>query len=160
MTDQPVDDQPVGEHGRIVVGVDGSPASQEALRWALDEGRRREAVVEAVMAWTYPPLTYAPLLVGPPTFAHDDFEESARAELDAAIEAVLAGKGEPERFERAVVEGSATHVLLELARRADLLVVGYRGKGGFRDLLLGSVAHQCAAHSECPVVIVRGPARR
>ena len=54
-----------------------------------------------------------------------------------------------------IVEGQAARVLVEAARGAELLVVGSRGLGGFRSLLLGSVGQQCAHHALCPVVIVR-----
>jgi nucleotide-binding universal stress UspA family protein len=85
----------------------------------------------------------------------DDLEESARAglarTLDAAPETL-----EGIAVERHVGEGSAAVVLTEAADDADLLVVGSRGLGGFKELLLGSVGHQCAQRSPCPVVIVRG----
>ena len=144
--------------GKIVVGVDLSPASAEALRWALDEATRRGWSVEAVHAWSYPALTHVPGIVAAPVFAHDDLQSEAMTELDEAVDAVLAdlpASNQSVRVDRAVVEGGAALRLVERAGDADLLVVGHRGLGGFRTLLLGSVAHQCAAHAPCPVVIVR-----
>jgi nucleotide-binding universal stress UspA family protein len=89
----------------------------------------------------------------------DDLEEAAKAGLSAALDAAaetLAGLD----VERRVVEGSAAVVLTEAAADADLLVVGSRGLGGFKELLLGSVGHQSAQHAPCPVVIVRGAAAK
>lgn len=137
---------------RIVVGVDGSEPSARALAWAVDEGRRRRATVEAVHAWTYPPMTFVTGLVPPPTFAHDDLVAEARAALDEAVDALGARSA---GVARVLQEGTAARVLLDRAAGADLLVVGSRGRGGFSGLLLGSVSQQCAHHSPCPLVIVR-----
>ena len=137
---------------RIVVGVDGSNASQAALKWAVAEGRLREATVDAVHAWTYPAATYITGLVPPPTFAHDDLAAEAGAILDEACDRL----GDAAAGVRRIVdEGTPAARLLERAAGADLLVVGSRGRGGFSGLLLGSVSQQCAHHAPCPVVIVR-----
>lgn len=142
---------------RIVVGVDGSKESQNALRWALTEARLRGAAVEAVHVWRYPAWTYAPVILTPPVFAHDDLVAEARSVLDHAVDAVLAGGPDGPTVERVVVEGGAAEQLVDRAdtQGASLLVVGHRGRGGFAGLLLGSVANQCAAHAGCPVVVVR-----
>ena len=55
-----------------------------------------------------------------------------------------------------VIQGNAAQVLLDVARDADLLVVGSRGHGGFTGALLGSVSQHCVHHAPCPVVVVRG----
>lgn len=136
---------------RIVVGVDGSKESQAALEWAVEEGRLRGAQVEAVHVWTYPAMTYLTGLVPPPTFAHDDLAEEARAVLDGVVDSVDGSA----RIRRVMAEGAPAAVLLERAEGADLLVVGSRGRGGFVGLLLGSVSQQAAHHASCPVVIVR-----
>jgi nucleotide-binding universal stress UspA family protein len=74
---------------------------------------------------------------------------------------VTTGTGKAELpVTRVVLEGSAAEQLVERAKGASLLVLGNRGRGGFRGLLLGSVAHQCAAHAQCPVVIVPQPHTR
>jgi len=138
--------------GRIVVGIDGSSGSDAALYWAIDEARRRDAAIEAVHAWTYPYI--------------DDVAYLSRASIDraevesAAKEVVtdqlhrVVGDAVDVRVETVMAEGSAAHVLTEAAKGADMLVVGSRGHGGFTELLLGSVSHQCAHHAPCPVVIV------
>lgn len=162
--------------GRIVVGVDGSSESHAALAWAVEEGRLRGAEVEAVHVWSYPAMTYLTGLVPPPTFAHDDLAEEARAVLDRACDVVEAttpapstaarssgapppssgdGPGGRAPVRRLLAEGSPAAVLLGRAEGADLLVLGSRGRGGFSGLLLGSVSQQSASHAPCPVVIVR-----
>lgn len=137
---------------RIVVGVDGSGPSLAALRWAVDEGRRRGAAVEAVHAWSYPAVTSVAGLVPRPAAAHDDLAAEAQAVLDDPCDALgPEGAG----VARVLQEGPVARCLLEAAEGADLLVVGSRGRGGFAGLLLGSVSQQVAHHAPCPVVIVR-----
>ena len=138
----------------IVVGVDGSPESLAALRWAADEARLRGATLRAVHAWFMPMVFTSgpPLLVLPET--RDELGKEGEKVLAHALDAVAADV-EGLAVERSVVEGSAAHSLLRTAKGADLLVVGSRGHGGFHGLLLGSVSQQCAHHAPCPVVIVR-----
>lgn len=135
--------------GRIVVGVDASKESVKAMRWALDEARLRGSVVEVVHAYPTPELAALPAVV---TLPSDD--ELTAAAL-SVIEEVLAEVGPPSDVEviRTVRAGGAASVLCEVAQDAELMVVGARGLGGFRGLLLGSVSHQVVAHSPCPVVI-------
>jgi nucleotide-binding universal stress UspA family protein len=78
----------------------------------------------------------------------------AEDKLAAAVRGARAEARDVE-METIAAEGQAAKVLLETAKGADLLVVGSRGLGGFRELLLGSVSQQCAQHATCPVVIVR-----
>ncbi len=138
---------------RIVVGVDGSPASQAALRWALDEAALRKAAVVAVSAWTYPYLGDLSYLANR-GIDPDELSAAAKARL---TEAVAAAGPAPDgvTVEETVREGPAAGVLLEEADGATMLVVGSRGHGGFSGLLLGSVSQQCAHHAPCPIVIVR-----
>lgn len=140
---------------RIVVGVDGSPASRDALRWALEEALLWRGAVEAVHAWSYPVTTYAPAIVPPPIFAREDLEEEARHVLNTTVGAVVGDSAPGLAVERVVVEGSAAKQLIERSRHAAMLVVGHRGHGGFAGLLVGSVAEQCAVHARCPTVITR-----
>jgi nucleotide-binding universal stress UspA family protein len=145
----------------IVVGVDGSDGARSALAWAAAEARLRGARLRAVHAWHLPPAAYGSGGFVPPVGGtwEDDLEGAAKAALDAALGGaaeMLAGLD----VERRVVEGSASAVLTDAAADADLLVVGSRGLGGFKELLLGSVGHQSAQHSPCPVVIVRGAAAK
>jgi nucleotide-binding universal stress UspA family protein len=143
--------------GKIVVGVDGSDASKEALRWALDEAKLRGATVVAVNAWQVPLL---PIDVGPPPVPALDavellpeVERSAQRLVESVVEEVAGGADVD--VEPVAAEGPAVTVLIEAARDAELLVVGSRGRGGFLGLLLGSVSLQVAQHAPCPVVIDR-----
>jgi nucleotide-binding universal stress UspA family protein len=145
----------------VVVGVDGSAGSSEALQWAIAEARLRNAPLRAVHAWTYVnPLI--PSLVGYPYSAEsvdstvDDRQQAAEQILERAT-SELAEVHDIE-IERVIGEGSAAQVLIDSVGEDDLLVVGSRGHGGFAGLLLGSVSQQCAQHAPCPVVIVRGTA--
>jgi nucleotide-binding universal stress UspA family protein len=136
---------------RIVVGVDGSPESLGAFRWALAEARLRGAELQAVYVWSIPIIpgrelgpTYIPPV--------DDLRAEAKQVLDAVVAAEPA---EGVLVTPVVVEGNPADMLVEAGREADLLVVGSRGHGGFAGLLLGSVSAQLAHHAACPLVIVR-----
>jgi nucleotide-binding universal stress UspA family protein len=136
---------------RIVVGVDGSPPSVEALRWAVAEAAAHGAEVVAVAAWEFPFVPSGPgagFYVGPTA---DDLTEDAVHQLDEALGQLDTGSVTVTRLTE---YGSPAHVLLEQSAGADLLVVGARGHGGFTGLLLGSVSQQCATHAVCPTVVV------
>lgn len=138
------------QSGRIVVGVDGSPASLDALRWAAHQAELTGACLEAVTSWSYP-TTY-----GFPVIANVDWEQGARTVLDQAVVEALGDAGES--VVRRVAEGHPARLLADVSEGADLLVVGSRGHGGFAGLLLGSVSEYVVAHAPCPVVVVRHPA--
>lgn len=142
-------------NGRIVVGVDGSPSSKAALRWAVAQAERTGASVQAVIAWHYPVMiggyAWAPVSAVPT----EDFEEIA----DKTLAETIADAVDPAtavRIEKVVREGNAAQVLIEAADGAELLVVGSRGHGGFSSALIGSVSQHCAHHAPCPILIVRG----
>lgn len=136
--------------GRIVVGIDTSPDAERALAWALEEARLRDAEVELVHAYPTPELTALPMIVTLP----DDAE--LRAAASSVLEDALKAVGGPGDVPVTLTTraGGAASVLTQTAEGADLLVVGARGLGGFRGLLLGSVSQQAVAHSPCPVVVV------
>jgi nucleotide-binding universal stress UspA family protein len=137
----------------IVVGVDGSPGALDALRFALSEARLRGAEVRAIAAWQIPAVAYAGGYGPGDSEVWNNLEQAARDRLGRALEEArdLAADVETDTVVR---EGLPAQVLLEEAHDADLLVVGSRGLGGFRGLLLGSVGQQCAHHAPCPLVIV------
>ncbi len=134
---------------RIVVGVDGSESSARALEWAIQEARRRPAVVDVVTAWTFPMVEGYAI-----THSVDDVEEGAREVMGAAMSQVA--EEAPEVVVRGeTTDGAAGPVLVEAARGADLLVVGSRGVGGLERVFLGSVSTYCGRHAPCSVMIVR-----
>ena len=137
----------------IVVGVDGSEESKEALRFAIHEAQLRKATLRAIHVWTYP-VIFAGEFVPPDLVDANALRESAQKALDETV-AEVAGDNPDAYIERVVEHGSVAHVLVEAAKEADLLVVGSRGHGGFTGSLLGSVSQQCAQHAPCAVVIVR-----
>ena len=141
---------------RIVSGVDGSPSSISALRWAIRQAGLTGAAVDAVIAWHYPVTVGGGYGAAPMVTAGGfDFRENAEKVLADAISiAVDPGSGVPVR--PLAAEGNAAQVLLDAADGADLLVVGSRGHGGFTEALLGSVSQHCVHHAHCPVVVIRG----
>jgi nucleotide-binding universal stress UspA family protein len=140
----------------IVVGVDGSECARLALEYAAREAMLRSARLLVVCAWEIPAGVYG--------------GEGLAGELDQltfdsfpkhAEEAVREAVAEVKRIQPSVqcdgeiVEGQPAQVLLHEAKGADLIVVGNRGRGGFKSLLLGSVSQQVVHHAPCPVLIVR-----
>ena len=138
--------------GTIVVGVDGSAGARAAAAFALREARLRQARLRLVAAWHLPVAVF-PGGFTPAVQGQDELEALARAALDECV--VALGDTEVE-IETKIRAGRPAEVLIqESADDAELLVVGSRGLGGFRGLLLGSVGQQCAHHAHCPVVVVR-----
>jgi nucleotide-binding universal stress UspA family protein len=138
----------------IVVGIDGSRSARAALGYALQEARLRGARLRVVGAWQVPAVAYAGGYGPGDPELYAELERDARENVERAL-----GDADTTGVETQTVvrEGGAAHVLLEEAQDADLLVVGSRGLGGFRGLLLGSVGQQCAHHAPCPLVIVPHP---
>ena len=142
--------------GTIVVGVDGADRSREALRWAVGEAKLRHDRVLAVYAWEPPEEPAIDIPPGDPPVYLPEWIARVQEGAEALVERVVAElRAEGVDIEPVAIEGSAATVLVDAAEDADLLVVGTRGKGGLRGLLLGSVSHQVAQHAPCPVVIHR-----
>ncbi len=139
--------------GGIVVGHDGSKCAQEALVWAGRLARRADIDLHVVRAWsmmTAPqPSSWTPGYVPP----LQDWEKAAHDELAAHVAA--AGLDPSVRVHCHVVHKQPVQGLLTAAEGANLLVVGARGRGGFRGLLLGSTSDQLVHHAPCPVTVVR-----
>ncbi|MFF4568220.1 universal stress protein [Streptomyces sp. NPDC001410] len=140
---------------RIVVGVDGSEPSKEALRWAVAQAKLMGGVVDAIIAWDFPTAWHG---LAPPTDKDPaDYQKQVRKILDRAIDEALGpGPGRPVDLRPISAHGHPAAVLLDAAAGAQLLVVGNRGHGGFREALLGSVGQHCVQHAPCPVVVIRG----
>jgi nucleotide-binding universal stress UspA family protein len=143
---------------RIVVGVDGSPGSRAALRWAVGQAALGGGIVDAVMAWQIPAELQS--FAWTPVYAEEPGEVAAfAADVEQALEAVVSDEVEPadsQRVTSRVVNGHPAEVLLEASVGAVLLVVGHRGHGVFADALLGSVGQYCVQHAPCPVLVMRG----
>lgn len=137
---------------RIVVGIDGSPDSRQALRWAVAQAERTGAEVEAITAWEVP-LTILLL----PTANEADYADHASRVLAETLDEVL-GDDPPVAVHARAFEGRAAKVLTRQAHDADLLVVGTHGRGELPGMHLGSVASYCVHHAPCPVVVLRGAA--
>ena len=135
--------------GRIVVGVDGSEASKDALRWAARQAQLTGASLEAVMSWEITATSTYPVPV-PDGY---DPASDAKDALNETVQSVL-GQADGLELVPAVLQGPAANTLVHEARGADLLVVGSRGHGALVGMLLGSVSEQCVAHATCPVVVV------
>ena len=133
---------------RIVVGVDGSDQSIAALRLARKLAPTFGAVIQAVSTWDYPPeyTGFVPL-------GSDNFEEITMKRLDAAVAAAF-GADVPEGLDRVVMYSHPSRGLVMVSEGAEMLVLGRRGHGSFRGLLMGSVSGACVAHAKCPVLVV------
>lgn len=135
----------------IVVGVDGSESSKNALRWAARLAPSLGATVHAIVAWEYP-IVFG-LEGGIPGAWKPD--ETAKEILGNVLDSVF-GNARPAGLKGSISQGHPTFVLLDASKDADMLVVGSRGLGGFSGLLLGSVSSNCAEHAKCPVLVVHG----
>lgn len=135
---------------RVVVGVDGSPASRAALAMGFAEAGLHGASVHAVTAWAAPPPGDLPPLVDEAGMR--DAAEKRLAQLMIPLRELHPGVD----VRISVVTGPPRDVLLDAAGGARLLVVGSRGLGGFRGLLMGSVSHALVQHAPCPVAVVHG----
>lgn len=142
----------MGATERIVVGIDGSPDSKQALRWAVTQAERTGGEVDAITAWEVP-VTIMLL----PAASEADYADHAVRTLEETLEEVL-GDEPPVVVHARALEGRAAHVLTHAARGADLLVVGTHGRGELPGMHLGSVASYCVHHAPCPVVVLRGAA--
>jgi len=136
--------------GRIIVGVDGSRPSRQALRWGAHLAATFGAGLDAVTAWEFP-STYGFSAVP----SDWDPAQDMRIALDQTVQEVF-GDRRPAGLRQLVTEGGAARVLLDASQGAIMLVVGSRGHGGFTGLLLGSVSANVAEHASCPVLVIHG----
>jgi nucleotide-binding universal stress UspA family protein len=137
---------------RIVVGVDGSEPSYEALRWAARLAPTLGATIQALGAWEYP---YTDGTLPVPIM---DWERLSVDAINQSIRDVF-GDTPPAGLVTTVERGHPSRILVDAARGASMLIVGSRGHGGFAGLLLGSVSQYVAEHATCPVLVVHRPAR-
>jgi nucleotide-binding universal stress UspA family protein len=139
----------------IVVGVDGSASSLEALDWAVKHAALEHAALTviavhevAASAWTGNPIVYPEDKPG---------EQQAQQAAQEAVNKAISDNGgaAPDSVTVRGVSGTAAQLLIEASGSADLVVVGSRGAGGFASLLTGSTSSKVVNHAACPVVVVR-----
>jgi nucleotide-binding universal stress UspA family protein len=136
--------------GRIVVGIDGSAASNDALRWAARQASLTGGPLDVIMTWEWP----ASLGWSVPIPDDYDPETEVRQIVDGAVEAAL-GEYPGVKAEPRVINGHPSTVLVEATKGADLRVIGSRGHGEFVGMLLGSVSEFCTTNAHCPVLVHR-----
>lgn len=145
--------------GHVVVGVDGSEASEQALGWAAEEAALRSATLDVVCAYSVPAgwlgMGDAMGTVLTTPVAVEDLEKYARHLVERAADVAQASHPGLD-IEKRVELGHPATVLLDASKGASLLVVGTRGRGDIGSILLGSVGLHCVHHASCPVVVVRG----
>lgn len=134
---------------RVVVGIDGSEQAERALHRAVEEARLRGADLTVVHVVSLPFNLADPILMPRPT--EDELRSLGLELIDKALGDLAVDDLDVERI---ALVGHAAHQLCEAAQGADLLVVGSRGLGGFRGLLVGSVTHQVVGHARCPILVV------
>ena len=149
--------------GRIVVGVDGSEGSRQALLWAVDEAKLRDASLSVIhtyehhLSWRGYGLDES-MSAATVEAMRQEIESAAReaaTHAQSLVDRMVAGLDGLDVESVAVESSHPAETLVDHSKGADLLVVGSRGRGGFKSLMLGSVSQQCAQHAQCPVVIIR-----
>jgi len=137
----------------VVVGVDGSALSSAAVEFAFEQAQAREASLTAVLTW-HQPVRTGPGDMLPLIYDLDALQQEAAAVLAESI-AGHAEKYPDVLVKQVLVRGHADEALIDAGRSADLLVVGSRGRGAFRGMLLGSTSRSLLHHAPCPVAVVR-----
>lgn len=150
---------PRARQQRIVVGVDGSAESASALLFAATEAQVRQGTLHVVAAYDVSPMAYGyagGLTMGfDATAVEDGLRRAAESYLTQAVETVAVHVPEVSaQMKTTVAEGRPSHVLLEAARGATLLVVGSRGAGALTRLMLGSTSTEVVHHASLPVTVV------
>jgi nucleotide-binding universal stress UspA family protein len=136
---------------RIVVGVDGSEPSKQALRWAIEQAGLTGATVEAVGVWEL--LTHYAWRAAATADAAELADRCEQTVIDTVTD--VGGETPPVHIDSYIIDGHPATELVRQAKGADLLVVGSRGHSGFVGTLLGSVSQYCVHHATCPVVVIR-----
>ncbi|ROP65419.1 universal stress protein [Curtobacterium sp. PhB115] len=137
----------------IVVGFDGSEESIAALRWTLDLADRLDSTVQVVVAWRWPTSWGSHPSTHTGWSPEQDAEEIGREALAVVADGPVRSVDGARSVAVSAVHGPAAEVLVAAAEHAELLVVGSRGRGGFRGMLLGSVSTACVQYATCPVIV-------
>jgi nucleotide-binding universal stress UspA family protein len=139
---------------RIVVGIDGSESSKQALRWAVEQARLVGATVDAITVWE-DPAQFGWI----PVVDVEGLDKACKQTLAETVAEVAGGQPSVSIHSRVIGGHHPAYVLIREAEGAQLLVLGSRGHGGFVGALLGSVSQHCVQHAACPVVVIRNPRR-
>lgn len=143
---------PTGNRERVVVGVDGSDTSVDALRWAVEHAPD-DAEISAIAAWQTP--VDGPILYGVNRFDLKALRAAARDTVNEAADKVSAELGLDEsRITREIAEGDPRWVLASRSEAADLLVLGQRGRTGLSHFFLGSTTTALVHRPNCPTVVI------
>ncbi len=136
----------------IVCGIDGSPASQRALEWAVAEAAYRGSRLRAVTAWDWDGVEGM-------MAAHSAAEARSQAEIvqRRALLAALEGVENPPEVERRLVQGRPSEVLCTSALDAELIVLGGRGHTTVHEVFVGSTSQRVMRHAPCAVVMLPDP---
>jgi len=135
---------------RIVVGVDGSESSLQALRWARHLAEPAGTKIEAITTWQ------APVGWNDGVWIDIGSPRSTAEEIVGDAVRAVYGDASANGVTTTVVPGSPAATLIEAGKTAAMIIVGSRGHGGFAGLLLGSVSSAVAEHATCPVLVVHG----
>jgi nucleotide-binding universal stress UspA family protein len=131
----------------VVVGVDGSPHGDAALRWALKDAEAHQGQVTAVFVWQVPFSSF------PGLYDREALEKAAKEFLVEKVSTIAPKPAVP--LVPVVAEGDTAEALIVAAEDAAILALGTRGRSPVKGLLLGSVSQVCAAAAPCPVVLVK-----
>ncbi|PSL57315.1 nucleotide-binding universal stress UspA family protein [Saccharothrix carnea] len=134
--------------GPIVVGVDGTPAGERALRWAMDEAIQRKVPLHVLNAYAYEPLADWTMT------SEQDAHARSEALVEDALRAAAVGRLEFPQIIRHCVRGPAAEALEAQARGASMLVVASHSGSRLRQVLLGSTSAHCVRHATVPVVVL------
>jgi nucleotide-binding universal stress UspA family protein len=143
----------VTPEGGVVVGDDGSKHASLAVRFAVEEAERRGATLHVIRAWTIMTCVRpadVPLGITPSML---EMEASTLAAEQKRVEKIIGDKQITSQVH--VAYSPSAQALIKASETADVVVVGSRGRGGFKTLVLGSVADQCVQHAQSPVIVVR-----
>lgn len=137
----------------VVVAVDGSAASDNAVRWAANTAVKRDVPLRLASSYTMPQFLYAEGMV-PPQELYDDLQRETLRKIEDAREIALSVRPDL-KIGHVVAEGSPIDMLLDMSRDYGMIVMGSRGLGGLSGMVLGSVSGAVVSHASCPVVVVR-----
>lgn len=137
----------------VVVAVDGSEASQAAVRWAAHTAMKRDLPLRLASSYAMPQFLYAEGMV-PPQEIYDDLQAETMEKIEQAR--ATAYEVAPDiKIGHTIAEGSPIDMLLEMSKSSSMIVMGSRGLGGLSGMVMGSVSAAVVSHAECPVVVVR-----